>query len=44
MQDLGDARHADAADADEMNKADIQRHGSHAMAPEGESLLAITSC
>jgi hypothetical protein len=29
-QDLGDARHADAADADEMNGADGKGHRSHA--------------
>src|SRR5580704_4869421 len=26
VHDLGDAAHADAADADEMNRADIERH------------------
>ena len=30
MQNLGDAAHADAADADEMQRADIEGQGSHA--------------
>src|SRR5687768_17927249 len=30
---LGDSRHADAADADEMDRADIGAHASHRMPP-----------
>jgi len=30
LQHLGDAAHADAADADEMDGADIERKGPHA--------------
>src|SRR6185437_5302519 len=30
VQNLGDAAHADAADADEMQRADVERNGPHA--------------
>ena len=36
VQHLGDARHADAADADEMDEADIERQRPHAATPDGD--------
>jgi hypothetical protein len=33
VQHLGDARHADAADADEVDQSEIERHCPHAAAP-----------
>src|SRR3546814_6112303 len=33
VHDLGDARHADAADADEMDGADVGRDAAHHLSP-----------
>jgi hypothetical protein len=33
VQHLGDAAHADAADADEVDDADVERNGPHAATP-----------
>src|SRR4029453_18148984 len=49
VQDLGDAAHADAADADEMNAARVDRQNPHAsasrwrLATEGESSEMVAS-
>ncbi len=43
VQHLGDARHADAADADEMDQSDIERHCPHAATPDGERASPVIS-
>ena len=46
VHDLGDARHADAADADEMDRADVGAGDFHAIAPFGtcRRTLSRTYC
>ena len=43
VQHLGDAGHADAADADEMDQSDIERQRPHAATPDGERTRPVIS-
>src|SRR5690242_6154092 len=43
VQHLGDAGHADTADADKMQKTDIERHRPHAGTPEGRGTTPVSS-
>ena len=43
VQHLGDAGHADAADADEVDQSDIERQRPHAATPDGERARPVIS-